>query len=82
MRGEYEQALSLLKKKIGIWPDHFESYYDIACIYARQNKGDESMAWLKQAIDRGFKDWQRIKNDDNLENLRRSADYKTLARGQ
>ncbi|MBW2538392.1 MAG: tetratricopeptide repeat protein [Deltaproteobacteria bacterium] len=82
MRGEYEQALSLLKKTIGIWPDHFEPYYDIACIYARQNKGDESMAWLKQAIDRGFKDWQRIKNDDNLENLRRSADYKTLARGQ
>ncbi|PQP35490.1 hypothetical protein C6A37_02210 [Desulfobacteraceae bacterium SEEP-SAG9] len=82
MRGEYEQALSLLKKTIGIWPDHFESYYDIACIYARQNKENESMVWLKQAIDRGFKDWKRIKNDENLENLRRSTDYKTLIRGR
>jgi len=74
-RGEYEKALSLYDKMIAILPDDPVGYYNVACIYARQNKPEESVAWLKKAVTQGLNDWEHIKNDKDLDNIRNSLPY-------
>ena len=78
VKGEYEKALSLLKKMAKLRPDNVDAPYYIACIYARQRKTEETVDWLKEAVRRGFKDWDRLKTDNNLENIRGSSYYKDL----
>jgi len=69
----YTNALNLLQKIRQIQPDNPDVYYNIACIYAKQNMTDESINSLKQSIDKGFHNWDLIKNDPDLANIRNTA---------
>ena len=75
-RGEYEKALSLYQKMLTFLPDNPAVYYNIACIFARWNKPGESVSWLQQAVARGLTDWEHIKTDKDLDNIRSSQQYK------
>jgi len=77
-RKEYDQALPLFKQIIKIVPDHPGTYYNIACIYALQNKLEDATSWLKAAIQKGYDNWELIKTDKDLENIRRSPYYKAI----
>jgi len=77
-RGDYEKALSLYHKMIAFMPDNPIGYYNIACIYATQNKPEKSASWLKKAVARGLDDWNHIKTDKDLDNIRNSIPYKAF----
>ena len=62
-------------------PDSAGAPYNIACIYAKQNKVEDSIDWLKKAIDSGYRNWDLIKTDKKLENIRGSSYYKKIIRG-
>jgi tetratricopeptide (TPR) repeat protein len=79
---KYDRAISLFKKMIGLRPDNAEGYYNIACIYSKENRIEESIDWLKQAIERGYKNWDLLKTDKDLENIRGSMYYKELIKGR
>ncbi len=79
-KGEYKQALLLYERVMALNPDSYVPYYNVACIYARQNKIEESIGWLKKAVQRGFEDWEFLKIDKDLENIRGSSYYKKLMR--
>lgn len=76
MLGNYEEALVLYKKMIWNNPQNFEPYYSIASILSRQKKLDLAMNWLQKAMEFGFDDWDRIRSDPNLRNLRLSKHYR------
>jgi tetratricopeptide (TPR) repeat protein len=76
--GEDEKALDLFKKIIELRPESAISFYNIARIYAKQNKIAESVDWLKKAIEKGYKNWDLIKTDEDLDNIRSSSYYKDL----
>jgi len=76
--GNYEKALIQLEKIVELRPDNAAGYYNIACIYARQNKVDEAVSWLKKAIDKGFDNWELIRTDPDLRNIRGTEYYKEL----
>jgi len=78
IRNQYDSALPLLTRMIRLRPDNANTYYNIACIYARQNKTDEAVDWLKNAISRGFKKWDLIKTDKDLESIRDSSFFKDI----
>ena len=78
--GEYDKALDVLKNVIKIKPESAGAYYNIACIYARQGKVDESVKWLKEAVERGFADWRLLRQDKDLEKIRGTAYYEDLMR--
>ncbi|MGD8961142.1 MAG: hypothetical protein PVH43_01435 [Desulfobacterales bacterium] len=42
----------------------------IACMYSRLNRVDESIECLKKAIDKEWANWESIKADKHLENIR------------
>jgi tetratricopeptide (TPR) repeat protein len=77
-KGEYDKAFSSYQKIIELKPDNYIAYYNVACIYAKQNKIEEAVDWLKKAVNRGFKDWEYLKTDKDLENIRGSSHFKEL----
>ena len=77
-KGEYNKAISSFEKIIEYWPDNFHAPYYIACIYAKQNRRTESVAWLQKAIAKGYDDWDRIRIDENLKNIRNTSYYQKI----
>jgi tetratricopeptide (TPR) repeat protein len=55
----FKEAISHYHQVMRLKPDFNDAvYYNMACIYARQNKIEESIDWLKRAVDNGFKRWE------------------------
>jgi tetratricopeptide (TPR) repeat protein len=79
--GEYNKSISVFKKIIGLQPDKPAAYYNIACIYARQNSKKDAIDWLKKAVEKGYDNWDLIKRDKDLENIRNSIDYNKMING-
>jgi Tfp pilus assembly protein PilF len=76
IKGEYEKALAEFKKTIKIRSDLIWAYYYIAAILAAQNRIEESIRWLDRAIEKGYDNWDFLKNDKMLENIRKTTYYK------
>ena len=79
---QYDRALDSFKKMLALQPDNPNTYYNIAAMYALQNQVDDSVEWLKKAIAKGYQNWQLIKTDKDLENIRNSAAYKDLVKNR
>jgi tetratricopeptide (TPR) repeat protein len=76
---EDARALFLYKTIGELRPDSANIiYYNIARMYAKQNNVEESVHWLKEAIERGFHDWNLLKSDKDFKNIRNSSFYQEL----
>jgi len=75
---DYTKTLAVLQKMIQIQPDNPEVFYNVACVYAKQNMKEQSIAWLKQSIEKGFHNWDMIKHDPDLSNIRNTSFIKEL----
>jgi len=73
--GEYIKSIHFFKKIIKLRPNKNIFYYNIACLYSKQNKVEEAVSWLKRAIIHGYANWDLIKSDKDLENIRSSSAY-------
>jgi tetratricopeptide (TPR) repeat protein len=71
--GQYDNAIFYLKMGQKINPDNSGIYYNIACIYSKQNNQKESLIYLKLALSKGFNDLNLIKADPDLINIRNSS---------
>lgn len=78
---QYDRALAAFKKLIELDPGNSGNYYNISVLYALQNNVPQSITWLKKAIDRGYQNWDLIKTDKDLANIRSSEEYKNLVKG-
>ena len=50
-------------------------------LYSMLKREEESIEWLQRAIDSGYSNWESIKNDSDLENIRDTDAYKELVKG-
>ena len=80
-RKDYSGALTLFLDLLKYRPDDAETHYNIACMYSRLKRVNESIEWLQKAIDRGYANWENIKKDSDLDNIRESSAYKKLIQG-
>jgi len=78
---EYEKTLSIVSRMAELQPDNASLYYDIACMYSKQKKVKKSINALKKAIEKGYDNWDLIKADKDLVNIRSSLNYQELLRG-
>jgi tetratricopeptide (TPR) repeat protein len=74
----YDNAVSCFMKIVELQPELPTSYYNLACLYARKNDAGMSLHWLKLSVDKGYSNWDNIKNDKDLDNIRGSAEYQNL----
>lgn len=81
-KGNLEEALSHYSRAMRLNPDFSAAVsYNMACIYARQNDMEKSVEWLKRAVKSGFNNWEHIRGDEDLENIRGTSYYKELISG-
>ena len=78
MTGDLERALSYYKRLVQARPELAGAYYNIACLYARQDKVREAVAWLRSAVDRGYDNLKLIRTDTDLDNIREMPAYRDI----
>jgi tetratricopeptide (TPR) repeat protein len=81
-KGNDRAALDILKEIIAIDPDRADTYYNVACIYAKQKKIDDSLLWLRKAVEKGFHDVNLLQTDRDLDNIRNTASYREILKIQ
>ncbi len=75
---QYKEAILTFKRLVVIKPENNIFYYNISCLYAIQNMKSESIDWLQKAIDNGYNNWDHLKNDKDLTNIRNTPRFKAL----
>jgi tetratricopeptide (TPR) repeat protein len=74
---KFDEALKTLRELEKINPSNPLLHYNLACYYALTNQTEASLDALKQAVDLGYKEFQEIQTDPDLENLRKVTEFKT-----
>jgi len=77
---KYDEALDTLKSLEKINPSAPLLHYNLACFYSLTEKTKASLKALNKAVELGYKRFQEIQTDPDLENLRNSAEYKEWIR--
>src|SRR5262245_8484972 len=80
---DYDTAAQRCETAIKLAPQYPTAYYNLSCIYALQGKKDDALEQLEKAIEHGFNDVKHIKEDTDLESLRKEERFaKLLAKAE
>ncbi len=77
-KAEYDKAIAIYKRMVQIKPAQATFYYNIACLYCRQNQSQEALKWLQTAVDKGYDNWQLLKTDKDLELIRNTQEFQQI----
>jgi len=77
-RNDYPEAVAAMQEIIRLEPGKPDHSYNLACLFARQGRTEESLTWLKKAIEQGFKDIDLIGRDPDLATVRNTPYVKGL----
>jgi Tfp pilus assembly protein PilF len=78
-RGEGGKAVKILENLLALAPDDPDCLYNLACCHARNRNFDDSLHYLKQAMEKGFRDLDKINADEDLTYIRQFKEYNQLA---
>ncbi len=53
-------------------------YYNMACVNSLKKELQKACAYLHKAITKGYNNWENIKTDITLDNLRKTDCYKRI----
>ena len=70
-RGLHEKGMEVDRKLSSIKPEDPIVWYNLACSYSLVNRLDDSLDALKTSIHLGYDNFEYLKTDGDLENLRR-----------
>jgi len=79
--GNYQQAIKDFNKAIELDPQTAMAYYNMACLFALQKKTEEACKWMQSALDRGYNNWQHIKEDKDFDNIRNESCFIDIIKG-
>ena len=54
------------------------SYYNLACAWSLASNTDKGITYLKNALEKGFKDYDHIQQDNDIANLKKTQEFNTL----
>lgn len=76
--GDEQGAIEWIDKVIANNHQWGGVYYDKACLYGRMGRADEALEALEAALERGFRAFAHIENDDDMDPIRNTAKFKKL----
>ncbi len=77
--GRKVEAIEQYREVVRNKPDYNPSlYYNIACYYAVEGQLSRGMEWLEKAVSHGYDNWELIRTDPDLQNLRKLPEYRDL----
>ena len=79
--GDFPGAITHFEETMRLEPSlRAQASYNSARVYARQGKIEESVGWLKRAVDEGFNNWNRLKTDADLKDISDTSYYRSIIR--
>ena len=76
--GQYERAIKDYNFAIRQEENDANAYYHKACCFALQKKAEQACEWLQLAIERGYNDWQHIKQNQDFDKIRKDSCFINL----
>ena len=58
--------------------EDFSDYYDAACLWSLMGENNNAISFLQKAFEDGYRDFNHINRDDDLDNIRNSSSFKSL----
>ncbi|MHB8845375.1 MAG: tetratricopeptide repeat protein [Nitrospirota bacterium] len=77
-----DRAIEAFDRLLKIDDKHAASSYQKAAIYARQKKIDSACVWLDIAVADGYRDWETLKTDPDLDGFRKNSCYQKVMAGK
>jgi len=68
--GRIEDGLRMDRRLVKLLPDNPNAYYNLACSLALKKRKSEAINNLQKAISLGYKDFEWLMQDPDLENLK------------
>jgi len=81
-QGKYEEAIAKYEEILKMAPNLYGALYEMARCYARWNKKDKALEYLKKTIEAGFTNMAYIKGDSELDNIKGEEGFKKLIAGE
>lgn len=75
---KWSEAADKFREMIKLAPNHPAAHYNLACALARQDKPDDAVAALRQAIAKGYNDADHMTADPDLATLRTHKSWEDL----
>jgi tetratricopeptide (TPR) repeat protein len=82
LRNEYAAAIDDFKKAIELDPTFIKGYYNLACLESLRKNSFKACEWLEKAIYNGYNEWDQIKKDTDMDNIRSADCYKRIMQGK
>ncbi len=79
-QGSTAKAAAAFEAQIAIYPDNPRPYYNIACLYARDNDPARAATWLKLSILHGWRDKEHLAQDTDFDGMRHTPEYRRCER--
>lgn len=76
--GESKAAIPHFVRALEQDPLDARSHYNLACLYARTGDSQAALVSLERALAAGYRDWERIETDPDLEPVRKLPDFERL----
>lgn len=75
--GQVNQAKAWMNKTLQQFPEE-GNYYDAACLYSLMKMPSQSIAFLDTAFIKGYRDFDHLAKDDDLDEVRNFPEFKSL----
>jgi predicted esterase len=75
--GQNEKSIELYTRVLKINPNDDVSHYNLSCAYARLKKIDKALEHLAASILNGYREYEHMKQDPDMDNLRDTDEYKS-----
>jgi tetratricopeptide (TPR) repeat protein len=76
--GRFPEGLAVDRALARLLPDNATVHYNLACSLALVGEKDKAIKALRGAIRRGFADFNKLREDEDLESLREKREFKAL----
>ena len=73
-----DRALKCFETAIGLKPSLCWAYYAAGCIHARAGRTGPALQCIEQALEKGMNDFEHIRKDPDLDQLRLDDDFREL----
>jgi len=77
---KFDSAIVYLEKAVRLSPKNANTHYQLACSYALNNQKEQAVRYLQLAIDKGFKDYESLITDPDLNGLKNYQPFNDLVK--
>jgi Flp pilus assembly protein TadD len=80
LKGRLQDGLVVDEKLVAVRPTDPTAHYNLACRYALLKQRDKAITALRKAVELGYRDFEFIKEDQDLDSIRKDPRFRKLLR--